>query len=73
MKTEANVWENSKADQWKPKTQLRVFTCSRILTNFAEEANSSLGYPRLEVSIPVALSADVLSIVPENEKKTRNE
>ena len=24
MKTEANVWENSKADQWKPETKSRV-------------------------------------------------
>ena len=36
MKTEVNVWENSRADQWKPKTQSWIFTCSRILTNFAE-------------------------------------
>ena len=35
VKTEANVWENSRADQWKPEMQSRVFTCSRILTNFA--------------------------------------
>ena len=36
VKTKANVWENLRADQWKSKTQSRVFTCSRILTNFAE-------------------------------------
>ena len=34
VKTEANVWENSRADQWKPETLSRVFTCSRILPNF---------------------------------------
>ena len=33
MKIKVNIWENSKADLWKPKMQLRVFTCSRILTN----------------------------------------
>ena len=26
MKTKANVWENSRADQWKPKTQSRFST-----------------------------------------------
>ena len=31
VKTEASVSENSRADQWKPKTQSRIFTCSRIL------------------------------------------
>ena len=36
VKTEAKVWENSRADQWKFKTQSRFFTCSTILTNFAE-------------------------------------
>ena len=36
MKTEMNVWENSRTDQWKPETQLRVFTCLRIHTYFAE-------------------------------------
>ena len=36
VKTEANVWENSRGDQWKPETQSRVFICWRILTNFAE-------------------------------------
>ena len=35
MKTEANVWDNSRADQWKSETRSRVFTCSRILKNFA--------------------------------------
>ena len=39
VKAEANVWENSRADQWKPETQPRVFTCSRIPTNFAEVFN----------------------------------
>ena len=34
VKTEAKVWENSRGVQWKPETQSRVFTCSRILTNF---------------------------------------
>ena len=32
VKIEANVWENSRADQWKPETQLRIFSCSRVLT-----------------------------------------
>ena len=36
VKTEAKVWENLRADQWKPKMQSRIFTRSRILTNFAE-------------------------------------
>ena len=36
MKTKVNVWENLSADQWKPETQSRVFTCLRILTNFAD-------------------------------------
>ena len=40
VKTEANVWKNSKADQLKHETQLRVFTCSRILTNFTEVPHS---------------------------------
>ena len=31
VKTDANFWENSRADYWKPETQLRVFTRSRIL------------------------------------------
>ena len=35
VKSEGNVWKNSWADKWKPETQSRVFTCSRILTNFA--------------------------------------
>ena len=39
VKTEVNVWENSRADQWKPETQSRVFTSSRIRTNFAEFFN----------------------------------
>ena len=39
VKIAANVWENSRADQWKPETQSRVFTCSRILKNFAEVFN----------------------------------
>ena len=39
VKTEANVWENLRADQWKPEMQSRVFTCSRILTNFAKVFN----------------------------------
>ena len=39
MKTEANAWENSRADQWKPETH---FTCSIILTNFAEVFNRLL-------------------------------
>ena len=39
VKTEVNVWENSTADQWKPETQSRVFTSSRILTNVAEVFN----------------------------------
>ena len=30
VKNEANVWENSRADQWKPETQSRVFTNSRF-------------------------------------------
>ena len=33
VKSEANVWENSRADQWKPEMQSRVFTCSRACTN----------------------------------------
>ena len=36
VKTEVNVWENSRADQRKLEMQSRVFTCSRILTNFVE-------------------------------------
>ena len=39
VKTEANVWENLRADQWKPKMQSRLFTCSRNLTNFAKVFN----------------------------------
>ena len=39
VKTDANIWENLRADQWKPEMQSRVFTCSRILTNFAEVFN----------------------------------
>ena len=35
VKTKVNVWENSRVDQWKPKKQSKVFTCSRVLTNFA--------------------------------------
>ena len=35
-KPEANFPENWRADQWKSETQLRVLTCSKILTNFAE-------------------------------------
>ena len=35
-KTKANVWENMRADQWKPEMQSRVFTCSRILANFSQ-------------------------------------
>ena len=32
VKIEANVWENSRKDQWKPmQEQARVFTCSTIL------------------------------------------
>ena len=34
VKTEANLWKNSRADQWKPEMH---FACSRILTNFAED------------------------------------
>ena len=36
VKTKASVWENSRADQWKPERQSKVSTCSRIITNFAE-------------------------------------
>ena len=31
---------NSRVDQWKPEMQTRIFTCSRILTNFTEIFNS---------------------------------
>ena len=36
VKTEANVWENSRADRWKPETQSSVFSCSRIHSNLGE-------------------------------------
>ena len=36
VKTGANVWEISRANQLQPETQSRVFTCSKIFTNFAE-------------------------------------
>ena len=39
VKTEANVWENLRADQWKPEKQLRIFACSKILKSFAEVFN----------------------------------
>ena len=34
VKTEANVWENSRADQWKPETQSK-FSPAREFSNFA--------------------------------------
>ena len=41
--SEGNVWENSRADQWKLETRSRVFTRSRILTSFAEFSRGSGG------------------------------
>ena len=38
VKTKANVWENSRVDQWKREMQSGFFTSSRILTNFADES-----------------------------------
>ena len=34
-----NVWKNSGADQWNYQTNLKFFTCSRVLSNFAEVLN----------------------------------
>ena len=44
VKTEANVWENSRADQSKTEMQSRVLTSSRILTNFTLLESRSLKY-----------------------------
>ena len=60
VKTEANIWENSRADQWKSETQSRVFTCSRILTNFYHDTNSKNSHIN---SFPAVLSTGLLQII----------
>ena len=68
VKTEAKLWENSRADQWKPETQSRVFICSRILTNFAEVFNRLWRYGQHVIISFIKLYLSLLT-----KRKTINE